>query len=844
MEPRFHGIDLNGQSDRVARLTWPSDTSSDQIVLYRPEVIEQLGSRTGWVAGEEAKQHPAGRGWSQPLWTESAFRRHSVASSLADLRYGRTAALPILTEHLRYLSKSGNRFGLAIPDDLNSEAQTLLLDAARRATRHTPKHGSPSWTARPIWRSVAALFGWAQLQSPDSLGRLKEKHALVLSLLADRLVAARIELDVHETEAGLLLTPVRSERGRAFDGENYPPSDIEQDVLEAVTPSSLRAQLALVGAGADYIRGSCPNILLQNADGRWRLPPRLSVDAELRSKSLRAFAEQLREVVHDHCPLIVIDAPDENRGFPDRSWAGFAAEVVQRHRPSAQVVHLAADAVARGCAEYEARLEHRLPTFFDYLPQIEIVAQDEADQLRFVALFPERRRVRGNEAFHAQLDGKFGVPAGASKLTFHLFKDEEERKENVRKSVTELPIQPDRTIPISLRVEQRPVSGHASIEVVPVIEGALGPARVMLDWREMEPTGKTRPEVIAQLERERPRAYPNPAPTRTHPAVWTALRLEAAMERFLREPASIGRTYGHAIDQLKSVIGRQANPAYVGGDLAFNEALNPFDSNGQFPSEGRLLGRRDELVAQVRAKISRDMAALTQNRAGDRTVRQLCLIGGWMFAGAPEAVVAYFRRIMRQQIGAGHLTEAIGRTVKEPDDIRLAFEFLRLRLHERQHASPPWKGATKELKAAANILRFRPEAGRLLSMPQAEVIVDCALGTMYNELDADGGTRRLQQRFLWAAMAFLLALRFRQENRAFLQPESSGHARERYVFAQTILEHARDAIRRRRRCHRLAPSAVENALAFLTQAGGDPDIIEVISRGLDEDSSGSDDDSD
>lgn len=102
------------------------------------------------------------------------------------------------------------------------------------------------------------------------------------------------------------------------------------------------------------------------------------------------------------------------------------------------------------------------------------MAQDN-EGARFIPLFPEQQRVPGNQAFQKQLDGRFEVPAGVQTLTFHLYKDEDQKRESVRKAVTLLPQAPDEAVPISLRVEQRPVRGHATIETVPDPEEALGP---------------------------------------------------------------------------------------------------------------------------------------------------------------------------------------------------------------------------------------------------------------------------------------------------------------------------------------------------------------------------------
>ncbi|WP_262031063.1 hypothetical protein [Microvirga sp. Mcv34] len=830
MNQVFLGLDVNGLSDRAIEVEWQLAHITSERRLHRPEVIELVGSKPRYVTGEAASLHPAGRGWVQPQWGETATR-HQISDILAALReHDEFRARAILVEHLRSLVRGSDQAGFAIPDDISAEAQTTLLEAVRQSVRFSPQHGWRGWTALPVWRSVAALFGWVRGQQADYLQNLNGAEALVLSLLPDRMVAAPLTLDLaSDAHGGPLLTPVRSKPGWAVEAETYPPEDIEREIVEQIPDSLLRRQLELVGAGADYVRGDVPQILLQSRDGRWLAPPKVYVHHDSRRSHLEVFRELVAEAITGRFALILIESPEEERGFPDRKWVDFAAEVAQLWRKTALVAVAPPGAVARGCAEYSARLAHNLPTFFDYLPRIEIVAQ-EGEDARFIPLFPEQQRVPGNQAFREQLDGKFEVPAGVQSLTFHLYKDEDRKQEDVRKAVMQLPQAPERAVPISLRVDQRPVSGHALIEILPHPEDALGPERIALDWRSMEETGLSRKDTIAKIERERPRGYPDHAPTQTHWAVWDGLEVARAMERFL--PISPTHTlYPTRLDELRTALGQRLNPASRGYDPSVKEALSPFNSDGGYPS----IPGRSVLVAKVQEKISYDLSQLKPGPRNNQFRQWLCLAGSWMFASAPSGVLEHLRLVMQGQVAAGHLTQAIGRAAASPRDIELAFGFLSRRLDERSQAIPKWHGAMNDLKAAAFILRFRREAGRLLTTDQATLIASAAIGVMVNELRA-GAAPPLQQKFLWAALAFLLVLRHRERNQSFLVPPTDGElGSQLYVLAKRVLSKAQEEIESGRPCHFLVPSGLENAGLFLERRGGDAGIIAVISQGLDGD---------
>lgn len=80
-----------------------------------------------------------------------------------------------------------------------------------------------------------------------------------------------------------------------------------------------------------------------------------------------------------------------------------------------------------------------------------------------------------------------------------------------------------------------------------------------------------------------------------------------------------------------------------------------------------------------------------------------------MFEACPEQVLEHFRSILVGRSNVGMLTDAIGRSVSGSHDVNLAFAFLAHRIASKRQGPRIWQGAGRDLKAVANILRFRPD---------------------------------------------------------------------------------------------------------------------------------------
>jgi len=141
-----------------------------------------------------------------------------------------------------------------------------------------------------------------------------------------------------------------------------------------------------------------------------------------------------------------------------------------------------------------------------------------------------------------------------------------------------------------------------------------------------------------------------------------------------------------------------------------------------------------------------------------------------------------------------------------------------------------------DLKSNALLLEYNETGCQILTTSQAELVLECALGTLHLELS---GNRNgpLQQKFLWAVKSILLVLRHRKANPNFISPPENGIVGaalyERTLF---MLQEAEAQARRPiRRASQIARDAVESAIQFLQKTGGNPDIIRQISNSLDDD---------
>jgi hypothetical protein len=317
------------------------------------------------------------------------------------------------------------------------------------------------------------------------------------------------------------------------------------------------------------------------------------------------------------------------------------------------------------------------------------------------------------------------------------------------------------------------------------------------------------------------------------------------MRGYLATPVLSSSIERAALDLRMAISRRVSSPRYYNVDI--DHPVYLFDSNGNVPP--KVPGDRDgdplDLVTKVRAKITADIEALGGGRVWRSEVgvppvmSVLFLAGSWMYAGAPEACLAYMRDVFRNRAEIGRRVESIGRVVSSDDDVKASLKWLVDRLRHKVAARTTKLQIARELKAVSTIIQYRENSYRFLDSKDAIDLVRFALMNLIAQLNAKdirGRPKDLKFSFLFSATVFLLALRYRKKDSRFLAPPAKGE-KASPIFSEALraLEHAfetiNDDIRRKRRdVHRLASDVISNAIEFLQKTGGNPDIIVAISK--------------
>jgi hypothetical protein len=849
MEGFASGIDLNGTIDRAASFDFAQKQGQIIREIRYPLIIVSDDKRQPIITGEAATLHPAAHNWLFPKGIGNGYSRHRISDVLERLAHAEhTVASTQLASHLRHLAISSGQIGIAVPDDFEAGSQSAVLEAVQTAGRFQLSRGLRNWTPLLVWRSVSAIFGWAQRQSSDRMTQLKGSPTYVISLYSDRLTVSPLEFDIEIFQGRTLATPVRSEQGQVFR-EEYPPHDYLRDLIEAIRYQDKNNQLKLAIETGNLFARHEERCLFQDERGYWNKPPAQPLTTvEARQRLAKNFRSILEEAFTVPPHFVLIEAPDDVFGVEARSWCKWAEALTKGKYPSAAIEALEGHDTAYGAAEYAARIQLGAPTFYDYLPQIEINAKAEDDDPTFIPLFPKAGRVKGNQTLERRLPDKFYFPSGSSKLHFYLSKEGEQ---HVRTSTVNLSEPVSEDTPITLIVEQRPVSGHARIEITATKSLDQRANRIVLDWREMEDTSKSKSEIILRLKKESPRSFPNWAPTEGHWAVWKHFDAINILREYCEvEPSTVRKDFRDVVEKVKILLGRRLNPArghiY---DRRTDRQMRMFGSGGEIPETwdvGDKAFARDRAIdawKQFCEKINRDLVYFSaRTRSSDEAakfIRTLCSASAWAYASAPSEVVEYLRSATVGRVTLGRLIEGIGRTFHSDTDIQSAFTLIQNLLEERKSADRPWAGVNNILRAVISLLQFRKEAPKILTLAQAELIAECAGFVLKTEIESQ---KAYQQKVLTAVMATLLILRYRVVKQEFLAPPDEGEApANNFARIQAALELAKRRINNGHQALRALkelegqPGAIEQALLFLNRSGGNPDIIGVLDALMDDD---------
>jgi hypothetical protein len=90
-----------------------------------------------------------------------------------------------------------------------------------------------------------------------------------------------------------------------------------------------------------------------------------------------------------------------------------------------------------------------------------------------------------------------------------------------------------------------------------------------------------------------------------------------------------------------------------------------------------------------------------------------------MYAGAPEACLAYMRDVFRGRAEIGRRVESIGRVVSFDDDVKAALKWLMDRLRQKVAQTPTQPKIARELKAVSMIIQYREYSYRFFDSKDA-----------------------------------------------------------------------------------------------------------------------------
>jgi len=397
--------------------------------------------------------------------------------------------------------------------------------------------------------------------------------------------------------------------------------------------------------------------------------------------------------------------------------------------------------VAHGAAECARRLAFGLPAWWDALPQLEINRRNAEGIVEFVPLV-HAPRIAGGTTYTHEVTG-FALPEGAQSIIFVLL---HEYHPTARRLEQPLNQRLSDRISVKLVVSQKPASGRARVDVVPV-EPTPHFRPVQLNWNKLSDTGWDRETALRKLQATTHLSFPSKTPVPAGLYHWRRTRLPEVLRRFLRTATSAS-DYDATVSDCLNALRATCPPdesRRVGG----------VSSDGE--PDPKLGKDERRLLEDFRAKLDRDIRTLPH---GHDTRRRLVLAGAWLYAGAPPAVHEDLRLAFRRRDYGHGTVQAAGRSLSDEPDVRLFFERCAEVFREN-------RGNTDWTKALGQILIYREDACLWFDAEKARLCLYGALRELERALDERDRPPR-PQIFNNAILALLGLLRVRRHIPAFL----------------------------------------------------------------------------
>jgi hypothetical protein len=764
------GIDLNGVLDCVAG---PDATLRPAPV---PPVVV-TDTPHGALTGAEALLSPFGR----PGLAAAVGQRASVLELLWALTGADPEAPRRLGLHLYSLLPKDHRNSvIAVPDTptFNEHARDRLLGGAAQADVN----------ARLLWRPVAALLGWSATLRDARIQTLHGQRACVLQLLPEGIAVSELDMECVAQDGRPTLAPVRRRDGLR---KLHPYADRLPHLLAAATNltdarllwASAWAWNALLGRPAES--DLFPDAA---APSGWRMVEGLST---LRGELARAMAATVDRVLQEdravlrNAAVVLIEGPLSGASIEPKlrnatslgQWLqakisdpGISADLI--------VASTTEGLVARGCALCAERQSKGQITYYDFLPMLEINVLRNGEPV-FAPLIDKNDRVEGGKTYSNTLADQFVIARETQSLVFYLLKEDER---SARRSETVL--SPETEVKINLHVTQIPAQGHARVEIRPEVRGALGNTPILLDWSAMTEIDGSREQILFELSIQGI-GYPDILPQRAHRLIWEKTKILDTIKQF-NECSTRERQYDNMIRQqhLSTLgrIGTRSSPFILTKGIDRDEHIyTAIDSDGYLPEE--VSEEVTEAFNVFREKLGNDFAISNKIVGNHHRIEQLARLGATLYAGCPEAIIRYYRRV----VGTGQISPRLvmyaGKVLSSEQDLVRLFVYCAYRYHKahRDGNNLSWY----VIRAAGDALACREYAGQILDPKLADSLADAMLYVLKPEVE-NGNFQQIRFKVVVRLSAFLLRHRMHPEHRDFLHLKSPNKRNRQR--AQELLE--------------------------------------------------------
>ncbi|MHA7836843.1 MAG: hypothetical protein ACX98W_05210 [bacterium] len=759
----------------------------------------------------------------------------------------------LLAEHVKASLGEGiqpSDVVLTIPNAFSNYAQQKLLDSCRRIGLRGIKL---------LWTPIAIALRWIEAVEQQR-ENLEDGGKLLIIYVGDSTIDADLlELRREHHLAGTFTVPVRKQ-GRviapvggfdlaatgvwnAAQTRNLRPS--AADLWYAMSLPSLWADefdetadifdFRLWHCGGGW--SGLPDSLLQEG-----LTPqqRLTLDSpteriarvsgapgrQVRAETWRELLiECIEETIPDHDTTILGAIVG---GLPfaigDQEWMGLVEQALDgylqgpaRDGPTVGRIWNLGDGareIAHGAAIFGSRLKRGLPTYLDTLPDLEVyaLAQGEASWNSIV----RERTVEGGQIYRDRIQGEFALHKGDTELqTFLRLDDGDECA--IKKASFVFPRGPNRTMPIDLQVELKPVGGLAVVEMLPEDPRFLGDIHVYLDYDMMEEV-----EDVPEVELGWPPTEEGHAVSGDDEVLFYD-DVTKAIEDFL--DADVGSSnYLIAVRGLADKLAQRKK--FVDKGEFLGQTLRIVDVNGRAATP-----KGQAIIDKVSEKLASDFEGLQRGNRGDSDEQKaLALVlkaSTWLFAGANDVIRSHVRERLTDPLPGNSkvIVNAAGRSFVSEDDMRAFFTCMVDEAWRRHESEVLRYFIIDWLWASHRLLSMRERAPWCLERAQVEDLYRFLYYDLSSWIDLDQPNG-----FVATLRLLLYLLRYRQvEPRLMAEGNSAdGELRAELLDA---LEDARDSVESgamtlRSGARRAAIAAISGVVDFLDYRGS----ISIIQR--------------